>query len=35
MAEADPDRWVVVDATAPVDDVARTVRTHVRDRLGV
>jgi dTMP kinase len=35
MAEADPDRWVVVDATAPVDDVARTVREHVRDRLGV
>jgi dTMP kinase len=35
MAEADPDRWVVVDATAPVDDVARTVRGHVRERLGV
>jgi dTMP kinase len=35
MADADPERWVVVDATAPVDDVARTVRRHVRDRLGV
>jgi dTMP kinase len=35
MAEADPPRWVVVDATAPVDDVAHVVREQVRDRLGV
>lgn len=35
MAAADPDRWVVVDATAPVDEVALVVRDQVRDRLGV
>jgi dTMP kinase len=35
MANADPERWIVVDATAPVGDVALSVREHVRERLGV
>jgi dTMP kinase len=34
MAAADPDRWVVIDATAPVDGVAAAVRAAVHDRLG-
>ena len=35
MAAADPDRWVVVDASGPVDLVSRTIRDAVRERLGV
>lgn len=35
MAAAEPDRWVVVEASAPVDDVAATIRALVFDRLGV
>jgi dTMP kinase len=35
MAAADPDHWVIVDATEPKDDVAATVRAAVRERLGV
>jgi dTMP kinase len=35
MAEADPDRWVVVDASGAPDDVSRTIRAAVTDRLGV
>jgi dTMP kinase len=31
---ADPDHWVVVDASAPVDEVAVHVRAAVRERLG-
>lgn len=34
QAAADPARWLVVDGTAPVADVAATVRAAVRDRLG-
>jgi len=34
MAAADPDRWVVIDATAPVDEVAHAIRAAVRERLG-
>ena len=34
MAEADPARWVVVDADGPVDCVAARVSAAVRDRLG-
>ncbi|MEZ5298988.1 MAG: dTMP kinase [Ilumatobacteraceae bacterium] len=34
MAAADPDRWAVVDASAPVDEVAATIRRIVRERLG-
>lgn len=33
QADADPDRWVVVDGARPVDDVAAAVRAVVRDRL--
>lgn len=35
MAAADPDRWVVLDAAGPVDEVAARVRQTVRERLGV
>ena len=35
MAAADPKRWVVVDASGPVDDVSATIRHAVRERLGV
>jgi dTMP kinase len=35
MAAADPDRWVVVDATGPIDEVSATIRSQVRERLGV
>jgi len=35
MAAADPERWVVVDASGPLDSVSRTIRIAVRDRLGV
>jgi len=35
MAAADPDRWVVVDASHRTDDVSETIRSAVRDRLGV
>jgi dTMP kinase len=34
MAEADPARWVVVDANGSVDCVAAQVSAAVRDRLG-
>lgn len=33
QAAADPDRWIVVDATAPVDDIAAAVWSAVTDRL--
>lgn len=35
MADADPDRWVTIDASQPVDQVSRRIREAVRDRLGV
>jgi dTMP kinase len=35
MAAADPDHWVVIDASGPVDDVSATIRSAVRQRLGV
>lgn len=35
MAAADPDRWVVVDADQPLDDVSAQIRRVVRERLGV
>lgn len=35
MAAADPDRWVVVDASGPLDTVSRTIRAAVTERLGI
>ncbi len=35
LARADPDRWVVVDAAGPVDEVAGRVRAGVTARLGI
>ena len=35
LAAQDPERWVVIDGGAPVDEVAQAVNTAVRDRLGV
>lgn len=35
MAAAEPQRWVIIDATAPKDDVAAAIRTAVRERLGI
>jgi dTMP kinase len=35
MAAEEPTRWVVVDASREKDDVAVTIRSAVRDRLGV
>ena len=34
MAAADPDRWAVVDASAPPDDVAAVIGSIVQERLG-
>jgi dTMP kinase len=33
MAEADPERWAVVDASGPVNSVADRIRAVVRERL--
>jgi dTMP kinase len=35
MAAAEPERWAVVDATRPKDDVAAAVRSAVTERLGL
>lgn len=35
MAAAEPERWVVVDASGPLDAVSRSIREAVRERLGV
>jgi dTMP kinase len=35
MAAAEPERWAVVDATSPKDDVAAAIRRIVTDRLGL
>jgi dTMP kinase len=35
LSDADPDRWVRIDASGPVDEVAARVRQAVADRLGV
>ncbi|MFZ0059805.1 MAG: dTMP kinase [Acidimicrobiales bacterium] len=34
LARGDPDRWVVVDASGPQEEVARRVRAAVAERLG-
>jgi dTMP kinase len=33
LREADPERWIVVDGTAPKDDVETAIRTAVLARL--
>lgn len=35
MAADDPERWVIVDASGPKDDVMAFIRASVRERLGV
>jgi len=35
MAADDPDRWIVVDASGEPEDVTATIRTAVRERLGI
>ena len=35
MAAADPARWVVIDASGPLDEVTRRIRRAVQERLGV
>ena len=35
MAASDPERWVVLDGSQPVDAIAVAVRAAVRDRLGL
>ena len=35
LARQEPDRWVVIDASAPPDSVANAIETAVRDRLGL
>lgn len=35
MADDDPDRWVIVDASGPPEEVTETIRAVVRERLGV
>ncbi len=35
MADADPEHWVVVDASGPIDTVTATIRSIVRERLGL
>ena len=35
LAAADPERWVVVDASADEDSVAAAIRTAIADRLGL
>ena len=33
LRDADPERWIVIDGTAPKDDVEASIRTAVLDRL--
>ena len=35
MAADDPDHWVVVDASAGIDEVYAAIRAAVHDRLGI
>ena len=35
LMESDPARWVVIDGTAPKDDVEAAIRAQVRDRLSL
>ena len=35
LARREPGRWLVVDGLPPKDDVQRTIRDGVRERLGI
>ena len=35
MAETEPERWVVIDGSKSMDEVARAIRRAVKERLGV
>ena len=35
LAEAEPDRWVIIDAGVPHEQVAASIRAAVRERLGI
>jgi dTMP kinase len=35
LAAAEPDRWVIVQGEASIDDVAHAIREAVRERLGL
>jgi dTMP kinase len=35
MAAAEPDRWIVVDGQGEIEAVAATIRSAVRERLGI
>jgi dTMP kinase len=35
MAADDPDHWVVIDASAGIDEVYASIRAAVHDRLGI
>ncbi len=35
LAEAEPDRWVIIDAGSTHEQVAASIRATVRDRLGI
>ncbi len=35
MAAADPERWLVVDASVPHEDVVAMIRSSVQERFGI
>jgi len=35
MADTEPERWVVIDGSKPVDAVARSIHRAVKERLGI
>ncbi len=35
MAAAEPERWIVIDASGPHDEVTADIRSSVRERVGV
>ena len=35
QADNDPERWVVIDAARPIEEVSEEVGRHVRERLGL
>jgi dTMP kinase len=35
IAAANPERWLVIDGTPPKDELASTIATAVKQRLGI